>query len=663
MLGEGGDLAGGFAGGADTSGMGLTQQVPAVAAPASTPAATRADTQRLVRAYVERDRQPDRYEEVINHLQQLYPRGIPDNVMLVESRIRDYLRANPGTRQAIPVEAESARNAEDLTGNFASTDAAAEVQPPPPPVAAPVARTEVSATAAATRSDTERLVRAFVERDRQPNRYQEVIDHLQQLYPRGIPSNDMLVESRIRDYLRANPGTRQAIPVEPDTAANAEDLTGNYARVDSQIQSPQTEMGAAAYQRASAEPLTPAAAASATQGEGDVEQIVRAIVNRQREPNRYEEVIGYLQQLYPTGIPNNSLLIESRIRDYMRANPGTKGPVPTSPDDNRDVEDLRASFTNRISNREVGAEAIPKDPVSQVDPSAFMGSDLLLRARKVTFKGDEIEFLSGSTATGKKSPGVMPGIKKDIAQKIQQIESSFGKKLTVTSGCRDQSRNAAAGGARNSAHTRANAVDIQFSGNQEDTVKLIEAASAAGIGGIGVYRPGWLHLDTESKRVWGPDFSARSIPEWAKPALEAHMSGKTKQDAQQVATEAPTPSMAAEAPAAPPAAPAASAGGGEGSGSASMVPDVGGGSSAPGAPAAEGSAPTDGLQVATASQENAVAERTPMAPSVVIPDTPTQGRGSPGVSAPATFNSPNDPGPVEPADAAERYAKLFNMAA
>lgn len=348
-------------------------------------------------------------------------------------------------------------------------------------------------------------------------------------------------------------------------------------------------------------------------------------------------------------------------------------------------------FARPISDRRSDSESLAKS----MDPSTFMGSDLLLKARKMTFKGDEIEFVSGSSPMGKGStggfggspmfggggapstggggqvegsgsqampggeqtgdtsnltfaPGVDPRIKKEVAQKIQQVESAFGKKLTVTSGFRDQSRNAAAGGAKNSAHTRANAVDIRFSGNEEDTVKLIEAASAAGIGGIGVYRPGWLHLDTESKRVWGPDFSARSVPEWAKPALDAHLSGK-QQDGQAVGTEAPTPSMSAESSAA-----GGGAGGGEGSGSAQLTT---------GSASATGSAPTDGIQVATASQENAMAERTPAAPSVVIPETPTTGQGSPGSAMSATLNSPDDPGSIEPPDAAERYAMLFNMAA
>jgi hypothetical protein len=238
--------------------------------------------------------------------------------------------------------------------------------------------------------------------------------------------------------------------------------------------------------------------------------------------------------------------------------------------------------------------------------------------------------------------GVDPRIKKDIAQKVQQIESAFGKKLTITSGFRDPHRNAAAGGARNSAHTRANAVDIQFQGNEEDTNKLIEAASAAGIGGIGVYRPGWVHLDVESKRVWGPDFSARTVPEWAKDTLQAHMTGEIAKSpaAEQVSSAPASPSMTE------------SSGGGEGGGSMAASP-------APGSPGGQ-----MGSEVAGASQENAMAERTPVPPTVTAVEGQTQGQASPGRStSEGSIQSPNDPGNVEPMDAAERYSKLFNMAA
>jgi hypothetical protein len=123
-------------------------------------------------------------------------------------------------------------------------------------------------------------------------------------------------------------------------------------------------------------------------------------------------------------------------------------------------------------------------------------------------------------------PGVDKRINNDVAQKVGSLQSAFGKSFTISSGYRDPERNARVGGARNSAHTRKNAVDIKFNGNEQDTLRLVGLASQAGFGGIGVYAPGFIHIDTESKRVWGPDYTSASIPQWAKAALQAHVSGQ-----------------------------------------------------------------------------------------------------------------------------------------
>jgi hypothetical protein len=244
------------------------------------------------------------------------------------------------------------------------------------------------------------------------------------------------------------------------------------------------------------------------------------------------------------------------------------------------------------------------------------------------------------------SSGVDQRINPEIASKVQQIESAFGKTLTVSSGFRDPARNARVGGARNSAHTRGNAVDLVFSGNEEDTVKLIEKASAAGIGGIGVYRAGWVHLDTENKRVWGRDFTNRSIPQWARAALNAHMTGRRDGERQQPAAPE-TPSME------PNAQPA------------SGVMAEGGGAAQDMAAAAtpQQQQPQTGMQMLSESQENAVAERTPAPPTVIQSQETPAGEATQGADVGGVFESADDPGPVEPDDAATRYARLFNMAA
>lgn len=127
----------------------------------------------------------------------------------------------------------------------------------------------------------------------------------------------------------------------------------------------------------------------------------------------------------------------------------------------------------------------------------------------------------------KVSSSVNNDIDETLQNKIDVIASEYGKPFKITSGFRDPSRNSAAGGAKNSAHLRHNAVDLVLNNaTKEDTLNFIAIASRNGIGGIGVYRPGVLHIDIESRRSWGPDHSSGSIPAWARPTIEAHLASK-----------------------------------------------------------------------------------------------------------------------------------------
>jgi hypothetical protein len=131
-----------------------------------------------------------------------------------------------------------------------------------------------------------------------------------------------------------------------------------------------------------------------------------------------------------------------------------------------------------------------------------------------------------STTSGGENAAALSGVGVGLAKKLQEIQSAFGGNLKVISGYRDEQRNQEAGGAGNSAHLRGNAVDVRFEGGVPETLKLIEDASKAGIGGIGVYGPGSVHLDVESKRAWGRDYRRGSVPQWAEGAIRAHETNK-----------------------------------------------------------------------------------------------------------------------------------------
>ena len=111
---------------------------------------------------------------------------------------------------------------------------------------------------------------------------------------------------------------------------------------------------------------------------------------------------------------------------------------------------------------------------------------------------------------------------------IDAIASEYGKPFTVVSGFRDPEHNKKVGGASKSQHILHNAVDISIpNASKEDTLRFVSIASKYGIGGIGVYHAGSVHIDVRSGKVaWGPDHSGSSIPNWARPTLNDHMSGK-----------------------------------------------------------------------------------------------------------------------------------------
>ena len=111
------------------------------------------------------------------------------------------------------------------------------------------------------------------------------------------------------------------------------------------------------------------------------------------------------------------------------------------------------------------------------------------------------------------------GVSADAQASMATLEAATGEVFSVISARRDAGHNAAVGGAKASQHLHGNAFDVDVKGRtQAEKVALIQAARAAGFGGIGVYG-GSLHFDVGPTRAWGADYSSGSVPEWARNAV------------------------------------------------------------------------------------------------------------------------------------------------
>jgi peptidoglycan hydrolase-like protein with peptidoglycan-binding domain len=114
-----------------------------------------------------------------------------------------------------------------------------------------------------------------------------------------------------------------------------------------------------------------------------------------------------------------------------------------------------------------------------------------------------------------------------LQSKIEAIASEYDKPFRIKSGYRDPKRNSIVHGAENSAHLRHNAVDVGLQDDSiESTLKFVAIASKNGIGGIGVYGPGSVHIDLEGRRSWGPTFKRGSVPSWAESTIQDHLNSK-----------------------------------------------------------------------------------------------------------------------------------------
>ena len=92
---------------------------------------------------------------------------------------------------------------------------------------------------------------------------------------------------------------------------------------------------------------------------------------------------------------------------------------------------------------------------------------------------------------------------------LQCLRDHFGKPITITSGYRTATHNAAVGGAKSSQHLLGRAADIQVQGVPVEDVAAYAESLMPTWGGVGRYpvkagrTKGWVHVDTRpNKSRW-----------------------------------------------------------------------------------------------------------------------------------------------------------------
>ncbi|CAB4140761.1 hypothetical protein UFOVP395_96 [uncultured Caudovirales phage] len=282
-------------------------------------------------------------------------------------------------------------------------------------------------------------------------------------------------------------------------------------------------------------------------------------------------------------------------------------------------------------------------PITEQEQAELFANRVLnIKAKDIIFKADRFEFdeeATGSAATpftptaasagraavAGATGAAVAGTSSQIQTIVQRISQEFPN-VNVTSALRP--------GDTNSQHAHGNAVDLSLRGlSQEQRATLVQNLTSGrygNVGGLGTYNAtgDLLHVDTRSgaRMAWGPNRSRTSLdqtPQWFQTAVMPWMGGSATAAAQQ------EPSGAGQQAATP-------------------------------AP----STPSSGAQVAQASVRSEVSTMQSQQVSASLgeaPEQPAAPTGSREMSA--TMIDPNEPGSVEPPDAAQRYAKLFNFAA
>jgi hypothetical protein len=119
----------------------------------------------------------------------------------------------------------------------------------------------------------------------------------------------------------------------------------------------------------------------------------------------------------------------------------------------------------------------------------------------------------------------LTGVDDRVVEKLGLLQGEMGRRFKINSGYRSKAHNQRVGGASKSQHIHGNAIDLDVSSlSNEERTAMIAKASALGFTGIGVYNNA-IHLDIGGRRAWGSDYTHKTVPSWARSAIETHMRG------------------------------------------------------------------------------------------------------------------------------------------
>ena len=117
---------------------------------------------------------------------------------------------------------------------------------------------------------------------------------------------------------------------------------------------------------------------------------------------------------------------------------------------------------------------------------------------------------------------VNPRVLPEVWTKLENFAKSLDRPITLNSAHRSVEYNKYVCGATNSAHVQRKAADVHW-GSVDAGVRIdmIQKAIDAGFTGIGIY-PDFIHVDTGTKRHWGPNGSYTGQFAQYKPVLKAN---------------------------------------------------------------------------------------------------------------------------------------------